>query len=200
MILSDKQIKQLANQGMIQPFESRQIRSLGDGKRCLSFGLGSYGYDIRLSAAEFKIFSPPRGSEGIVDPKDFDAGFLASVQLRTDERGEFFILPAHTYGLGVAVERLCMPEDVTAICTGKSSYARVGIICNITPAEAGWRGHLTLEISNSCSRPARIYANEGIAQLLFFKGEQCSSHYENRHNGSAGKYQDQGEEIIYARI
>jgi dCTP deaminase len=106
------------------------------------------------------------------------------------------VLPAHSYGLGVALERLEVPENVTVICIGKSTYARIGIIANLTPAEAGWRGHLTLEFSNSSSADCRIYANEGIVQLLFLEGVPCEVSYEKRR----GKYQDQSEQVTLARI
>ncbi|MEL6136749.1 MAG: dCTP deaminase, partial [Cyanobacteria bacterium J06628_6] len=108
----------------------------------------------------------------------------------------YFILPAHSYGLGVALERLAMPDNITTICIGKSTYARCGIIANLTPAEAGWRGYLTLEFSNSSSADCRIYANEGVVQLLFLEGEPCQVSYEARN----GKYQDQPEMVTIARV
>jgi dCTP deaminase len=105
-------------------------------------------------------------------------------------------LPAHSYGLGVALEHLAVPEDISVLCIGKSTYARVGLIANLTPAEAGWRGHLTLEFSNSSSADCRIYANEGVVQLLFLSGNPCSVSYEQRR----GKYQDQPEQVVVSRV
>jgi dCTP deaminase len=116
--------------------------------------------------------------------------------LHDPTKGDYFILPAHSYGLGVALEHLVMPPNVTAICLGKSTYARMGVIANMTPAEAGWQGHLTLEFSNSSGADCRLYANEGICQLLFFEGEPCDVSYANR----AGKYQGQSEEVTLARV
>jgi dCTP deaminase len=131
-----------------------------------------------------------------VDPKNFNPANLEPAELHKDETGEFFILPAHSYGLGVAMERLAVPNDVTVVCIGKSTYARIGIIANLTPAEAGWKGHLTLEFSNSSSADCRIYAGEGIVQLLFLGGEACEISYEDRK----GKYQDQTEQVTLARL
>ena len=194
VILDDESIASLAiKQGMIEPFESQVVREV-DGLRVLSYGCGSYGYDIRLSSEDFRIFRHIPGT--IVDPKNFNPNNLESAVLHEDGNGQFFVLPAHSYGLGVALERLEMPANVTAICIGKSTYARTGTICNITPTEAGWRGHLTIELSNSSSADCRIYANEGIAQLLFFEGKPCSVTYEDRQ----GKYQDQPKKVVVARV
>jgi dCTP deaminase len=200
MILNDKQIKALALKGMIDPFVPglvRQVEPQGPGmgmQKVISYGVSSYGYDIRLSPAEFKVFRHIPGT--VVDPKNFNPGNLEDVDLHEDANGEYFILPAHSYGLGVAVERLQVPPDVTILCIGKSTYARCGVIANLTPAEAGWRGHLTLEFSNSSSADTRIYAREGVAQLLFFKGEPCEVCYETRK----GKYQDQPQSVVVARV
>ena len=116
--------------------------------------------------------------------------------MHSDESGSYFILPAHSYGLGVALEKLEVPDNITVICIGKSTYARCGIIANLTPAEAAWRGHLTLEFSNSSSADCRIYAKEGVVQLLFLEGEPCAISYEARQ----GKYQDQPESVTLARL
>ena len=199
MIKNDTWIAQMAQKGMISPFEPSLIREQkGDEtlpvRRVLSYGLSSYGYDIRLSPAEFRIFRHIPGT--IVDPKNFNPQNLESTPLHTDASGSYFILPAHSYGLGVALERLQVPDNITVICIGKSTYARCGIIANLTPAEAAWRGHLTLEFSNSSSADCRIYANEGVVQLLFLEGEPCAISYEARR----GKYQDQPEFVTIARI
>lgn len=190
----DSWITDQAAQGMIAPFTPEVTRLRGDA-RVISYGCSSYGYDIRLSPADFQIFRHIPGT--VMDPKRFDPRNLEPAELHQDESGDlFFILPAHSYGLGVAMEKLVMPPNVTAICMGKSTYARVGVIANLTPVEAAWRGHLTLEFSNSSSADCRIYANEGVCQLLFFESEPCRTSYEDRK----GKYQDQQESVATARI
>jgi dCTP deaminase len=201
MILCDRQIAELAQRGMITSFTPELIReseidSYSDNPyfyKVISYGLSSYGYDIRLSSKEFKIFKHIPGT--IINPKEFNPDNLEAVELHHDKYGDYFILPGHSYGLGVAVEKIEMPPDITAICLTKSTYARVAIAANLTPIESQWRGHLTIEISNNCSADCRIYANEGIAQLLFFRGEPCSVSYEDRK----GKYQDQPERIVFAK-
>jgi dCTP deaminase len=193
MILNDTWIKQQAAAGMIQPFTATLVRSHGT-QGVLSYGCSSYGYDIRLSPSDFRVFQHVPGQ--IADPKAFNPEHLKSVALQTDARGAYFVLPAHSYGLGVALEHLSVPKDVTVICLGKSTYARMGVIANMTPAEAGWRGHLTLEFSNSSGADCRLYANEGICQLLFFQGEACEVSYECR----AGKYQDQAQLVTLATV
>lgn len=188
MLKNDQWIRQLGEK-LIYPFEPRMIR---EG---LSYGCGSFGYDIRLSSGDFRIFKHIPGS--VVDPLDFRPEHLQSVPLMQGENGKYFILPAHTYGLGVAMERITVPKNITVICVGKSTYARCGIIANITPAEAGWKGNLTLEFSNSSGDDVKIYANKGIVQLLFLEGDICEVSYDDREGG--GKYQNQGEMITLAR-
>lgn len=198
MLKNDKWIAEQAQRGMIDPFEPSLIRAIeedrGLARKVLSYGASSYGYDIRLSPKEFLIFKHIPGT--VVDPKNFNPDNLESVPLHQDEQGDFFIIPAHSYGLGVALERLDVPPNITVICLGKSTYARCSIILNATPAEACWRGHLTLELSNSSSADCRVYANEGIAQLLFFEGEPCNVTYEDR----LGKYQDQSHQVVLPRV
>ncbi|WP_225977529.1 dCTP deaminase [Nostoc sp. CENA543] len=189
----------MAQKGMISPFEPSLIRKVQKDlsigcQPAISYGVSSYGYDIRLSPVEFRIFRHIPGT--VVDPKNFNPQHLESTQLHTDNNGRYFILPAHSYSLGVALEKLEIPDNITVICIGKSTYARCGIIANITPAEAAWRGHLTLEFSNSSSADCRIYANEGVVKLLFFEGELCSVSYQNHH----GKYQDQSEIVTLAKV
>lgn len=193
MIKNDIWIVERAIEGMIEPFESHLVRQV-DGVPVISYGLSSYGYDLRLSPSEFRIFRHIPGT--VVDPKNFSPANLEPAQLHSDANGSYFILPAHSYGLGVAMERLAVPENITVICIGKSTYARTGLIANLTPAEAGWRGHLTLEFSNSSSADCRIYANEGVVQLLFLEGMPCAVSYETRR----GKYQDQPEKVTLARV
>jgi dCTP deaminase len=184
VIKNDIWITKMAQKGMISPFESSLIRHF-EKLPVISFGLSSFGYDIRLSAEDFRIFRHIPGT--VVDPKHFNPENLESTKLHQDPNGSYFILPAHSYGLGVALERLEIPDNITVICIGKSTYARCGIIANVTPAEAAWRGYLTLELSNASSADCRIYANEGIVQLMFLEGEPCAVNYEARQ----GKYQDQ---------
>lgn len=193
-ILSDKEIKDLAlNHGMISPFEDRLVRDK-EGKKVISYGLSSYGYDIRFSPKQCLIFGRPL--EGDCNPKDFNRDILKPAELHEDEHGQFFILPPYSYCLGVAEERLCMPEDVTALAIGKSTYARSGILANLTPIESCWEGHLTLEISNCTGLFNRIYANEGICQLVFFRGNPCDVTYEDRR----GKYQNQPYEVVISKV
>ncbi|NJM56178.1 MAG: dCTP deaminase [Synechococcales cyanobacterium RU_4_20] len=194
MIKSDRWIKEMAAQGMITPFEDKLVRRTDAGLAVISYGLSSYGYDIRLSPADFRIFRHVPGT--VIDPKRFNPHNLEPAELHQDELGPFFILPGHSYGLGVALEKLAVPDNATVLCIGKSTYARAGIIANLTPAEAGWRGHLTLEFSNSSPADARIYAGEGCVQLLFFEGVPCEVSYETRK----GKYQDQEEQVTIARV
>lgn len=182
----------MAEKGMISPFEPQQIRC-NESLPVISFGLSSFGYDIRLSPIDFRIFRHIPGT--VVDPKSFNPENLEQTKIHTDVNGSYFILPAHTYGLGVSLERIEVPNYITVVCLGKSTYARCGIVANVTPAEPAWRGHLTLELSNSSSADCRIYANEGIVQLMFLEGEPCAINYEERQ----GKYQDQPEVVILAR-
>jgi dCTP deaminase len=160
--------------GMIKPFEDRQVR-----RGTISYGVSSYGYDIRI-ADEFKIFTNINTS--IVDPKGFDPRSFVDVQ------GEVCIIPPNSFALGRSVEYFRIPRNVMTICVGKSTYARCGIITNVTPFEPEWEGFVTLEISNTTPLPAKIYANEGIAQVLFFEADEaCEISYADRQ----GKYQAQ---------
>ena len=193
MILNDRQIARLARQGMIRPFAPKLVRRARD-LPVLSYGLGSFGYDLRLSPKEFKVFRHVPGK--VVDPKAFSPASLEPVELHKDAHGRFFILPGRSYGLGVAVERMRLPANVSALCVGKSTYARCGIIANVTPAEAGWEGHLTLEFSNSSAADCRIYAGEGIVQMVFFQGDDCRTCYSKR----SGKYQQQPQRITLPRV
>ena len=194
MIKNDRWIRETcSDRGLIMPFIPSLIREV-DGNKVISYGLSSFGYDIRLSMKQFKIFRHIPGT--VIDPKNFNPENLEDAQLHGDENGDFFIIPAHSYGLGVAVERLNVPNNISVLCIGKSTYARTGIIANVTPAEAGWKGHLTLEFSNSSSADCRIYADEGVVQLLFLEGDRCDTSYQER----SGKYQNQPEEITLARV
>ncbi len=182
-VLSDRQIRRLIT---IRPFEDAIKRP---GR--ISFGVSSYGYDVRVGT-RFKIFTPtPRsGDIAIVDPKAFSDDMMVEVDVagRPPEK-QHVIIPPNSFALCETVEYLEIPRDVLAVCLGKSTYARCGLIVNVTPLEPEWRGKVTLEISNSSPLPARVYANEGIAQLVFLKADEvCEKSYADK----AGKYQDQG--------
>lgn len=173
--------------GMITPFLSELVRE-SDGKRIISAGCSSYGYDMRLADDGFRIFSSVHAKE--IDPKHFDDQFsLIEPQLHTSDDGaKYYLLPPHHYGLGVTVETFKMPRNVTGIALGKSTYARAGLLVNTTPLEAGWTGRLVVEIANLANLPLRVYVNEGIGQILFFESdEDCAVSYSDR----GGKYQGQ---------
>jgi len=193
MLKNDKWIVEQAQKGMIEPFESTLIRHVED-RKVISYGLSSYGYDLRLAPSDFRVFRHIPGT--VVNPKRFNPDNLESVTLQHDEDGSFFIIPANSYALGVSLERLRIPPNITVICIGKSTMARCGIIANITPAEASWEGYLTLEFSNASSADCRIYANEGVLQLLFLEGEPCQTTYAAR----SGKYQHQPQNVTLARV
>jgi dCTP deaminase len=186
-VKSDRWILKMCREHeLITPFEERLVREI-DGRRIISAGVSSYGYDLRLAPDGFRVFSPIASAE--IDPKKFDERSLIEAPLRkSDDGSEYWLLPPHSYALGVTVEKFSMPRNVIGFCLGKSSYARSGLIVNTTPLEPGWRGRLVLEFSNSADLPVRIYANEGIAQVTFFESnEECETSYADRQ----GKYQDQ---------
>ena len=192
-VLSDQEIKDLAGEGMIVPFSDRLVNER-DGIKLLSYGLSSYGYDIRLSPSQCLLFGGVQ--HGMCDAKNFDPEILKETELHEDERGRYFILPPFGYCLGVAMEYIKLPRDVTVVAVGKSTYARAGIMANITPAEAGWEGYLTLEISNCTPLFNKIYADEGICQLLFYRGQPCTTSYQERK----GKYQKQPPEVVLSKV
>ena len=181
----DRWIRKMAlEQQMIEPFVDHQI---SDG--LISFGLSSYGYDIRV-ADEFKIFTSGLGDLTVVDPKKFD------VRAMVDFEANVCVIPPNSFALGRSVEYFLIPRSVLCICLGKSTYARCGIIVNITPFEPEWQGYVTLEISNTTPLPAKIYAGEGIAQVLFFEAdEECEVSYADKK----GKYQRQ-QSIVLPRL
>jgi dCTP deaminase len=177
-VKSDRWIRRMAAKGMIDPFEPGQVRTV-DGQRVVSYGTSSYGYDIRC-APEFKIFTNINST--IVDPKAFDPSSFVDV------RGNVCIIPPNSFALARTVEYFRIPRNVLTICLGKSTYARCGIIVNVTPLEPEWEGHVTLEFSNTTPLPARIYANEGCAQVIFIESDEvCETSYRDR----GGKYQGQ---------
>ncbi len=179
----DHWIRKMAlEQKMIDPFEAGQVR---DG--VISYGVSSYGYDIRV-ADEFKIFTNVYSA--VVDPKNFDP------QSMVDYKGEVCVIPPNSFALARTIEYFRIPRNVLTVCLGKSTYARCGIIVNVTPFEPEWEGYVTLEISNTTPLPARIYANEGIAQVLFFQAdEECETSYADKK----GKYQKQ-EAIVLPKL
>jgi len=180
-IKSDRWIQEQATlRGMIHPFAAEQVSSTPDGTaRAISFGTSSYGYDLRL-APEYKVFSPVHSV--IVDPKQFDDRAFETLT------GEHCIIPPHGFVLARTIEYIRMPKDCIALVSAKSSYARCGIVVNFTVIEPEWEGEITLELSNTTPLPAKIYANEGIAQLLFFQSDEaCMTTYADR----GGKYQGQ---------
>ncbi|UOF94087.1 MAG: dCTP deaminase [Bordetella sp.] len=177
-IKNDRWIRQLASKGMINPFESSQIRSINNSK-ILSYGTSSYGYDVRC-ANEFKIFTNINST--IVDPKAFDEKSFIDFQ------GKVCIIPPNSFVLARTVEHFNIPRSILTICLGKSTYARCGIIVNVTPLEPEWTGYVTLEFSNTTPLPAKIYSGEGCAQMLFFESDEiCEISYADRN----GKYQQQ---------
>ncbi|NNC23585.1 dCTP deaminase [Salinisphaera sp. USBA-960] len=178
-IKSDRWIRRMAeNNGLIEPFSPSQIKHAA-GERIVSYGVSSYGYDVRCSPY-FKIFT--NINTAVVDPKSFDS---RSFQ---DFEGETCIIPPNSFALASTIEYFRIPRNVLTICLGKSTYARCGIIVNVTPLEPEWEGHVTLEFSNTTTLPAKIYANEGVAQMLFLESDEvCETSYADR----GGKYQGQ---------
>lgn len=168
----------VSEQQMIEPFEDGQVRYV-EGQKVISYGVSSYGYDVRCSR-EFKIFT--NINSAIVDPKNFDERSFV------DFEGDVCIIPPNSFALARTVEYFRIPRNVLTICVGKSTYARCGLIVNVTPLEPEWEGHVTLEFSNTTNLPAKIYANEGVAQMLFFASDEiCDVSYKDR----GGKYQGQ---------
>ena len=180
-IKSDKWIKKMSEEkDMISPFQPNKIkRNESTDEKLISYGLSSYGYDVRC-ASEFKVFTNIHSAT--VDPKKFDSTSFIDVDK------EECIIPPNSFALARTIEYFKIPRDILTICLGKSTYARCGIIVNVTPLEPEWEGHVTLEFSNTTSLPAKIYANEGVAQMLFFQSDEvCETSYKDRD----GKYQGQ---------
>jgi dCTP deaminase len=178
-IKADKWIRRMASQqAMIEPFAPEQVKQMG-GNKIISYGTSSYGYDVRC-APEFKIFT--NINSALVDPKSFDPNSFV------DLKADVCIIPPNSFVLTHTLEYFRIPRNILTICLGKSTYARCGLIVNVTPLEPEWEGHVTLEISNTTPLPARVYANEGIAQMLFLESDEvCETSYKDR----GGKYQGQ---------
>ena len=181
---SDKWIRMMASEsGMIEPYEPGQVKEV-EGKRIVSYGTSSYGYDIRC-ADEFKLFTNINST--IVDPKEFDEKNFVDI------KGDSVIIPPNSFALARTVEYFRIPRNVLTICLGKSTYVRCGILVNVTPFEPEWEGYVTLEFSNTTPLPAKIYANEGLAQVLFFEAdEECEVSYADKK----GKYQGQKSIVL----
>ena len=179
-IKSDKWISQMSkNNKMIEPFSENQVRIDEMGNKLISYGVSSYGYDVRCSN-EFKVFTNIHSA--IVDPKSSDEKSFVDIE------SDICVIPPNSFALARTVEYFRIPRNVLTICLGKSTYARCGIIVNVTPLEPEWEGHVTLEFSNTTNLPAKIYAGEGVAQMLFFESdEECQTSYKDR----GGKYQGQ---------
>lgn len=193
MLLNDKQITLLAMKGMIEPFTAGQVRTVtknGQEERVISYGLSSAGYDIRLGRS-FKVFKPVWEGLTVVDPK-----MPQGHTFNEFENVDYCIIPPNSYVLGHSIERFKVPRNVQVLVVGKSTYARCGLIVNVTPGEPGWEGHWTIEISNASPLPAIVYADEGIAQCLFFRIDEPEVSYADR----SGKYQGQGAEVVTARV
>jgi dCTP deaminase len=224
-IKPDKWIRRMAiEHGMIAPFEPENVRYGYDhtttmsrevdrerindlmekageppleptGPKVISYGCSSYGYDLRV-ASDFKVFTPTHSA--VVDPKALDKRVFVDVSADVRSQG-FCLVPPNSFALCRSVEKFKIPRDVLCIVLGKSSYARCGIVVNVTPLEPEWEGHVTIEISNTTPLPAKVYANEGIAQVLFLQtDEECGTSYGDKHGG--GKYQNQGPEIVLPKL
>ena len=203
MLLPYYPIRDLAQKGMIDPFEPEQVREVCTQdyppRKVISYGLTSFGYDLRCSD-DFRIFTNINSS--IIDPKRFSPRNFIQGQVETFETSEtsevrWCVIPPNSYALTASLERFVIPRNLLVLCIGKSTYARCGIIINVTPLEPEWEGHLTIEISNSTPLPCKIYCGEGIGQLLFFQGAGApETSYKDRN----GKYQDQAAEPVIAKV
>lgn len=194
MLLNDKEISTLAENDIIFPFIGEKRRELDNGTKALSYGLSHAGYDIRLSPEGFMVINNTMPVEPL-DVKTFNETMMYEAPLNTYRGSSYFILPPFSYGLGVSLERISMPDDIMGITDGKSTYARQGTIINVTPIEPGWNGFLTICVVNPLAFPVKIYANEGIVQIMFMK----LSGGVNEAYG-AGKYQDQGAKVTFAAV
>jgi len=199
VLLNDKEISKLAENDIIFPFIGEKRRELDNGAKALSYGLSHAGYDIRLSPEGFMVIDNAL-NQSIVPPepldvKRFDESVMYEVSPIEALGSTYFVLPPHSYALGVSLERISMPNNVMGITDGKSTYARQGTIINVTPIEPGWSGHLTICIINPLAFPARIYANEGIVQIMFMKLEEDVA---NAYGD--GKYQNQEAKVAFAAV
>jgi deoxycytidine triphosphate deaminase len=194
-LLNDKQITRLAENDIFLPFVGEKRRELDNGTKAISYGLSQAGYDIRLSSVEFLIFNAASVDDvtWASDPKDFDQDPTPAKLFEQQDGSCYFLLPPHSHGLGTSLELISMPNDVFALCEGKSTYGRCGLIANILPIEPGWAGYLTMCFVNPTDFPIRLYANEGIAQLVLFGIEEVGTAY-------SGAYQNQGARVHLAAV
>lgn len=190
--LTDREIAQLAEFDIFMPYIGEKCRTLDDGTKAISYGLSQAGYDIRLSPEEFLVFDGE--IEVTLDPKQADATIPYQAALVHSNGSSFFELPPFSFGLGTSLELISMPENIIALCDGKSTYARIGVIINVTPIEPGWSGHLTMHIANPTPYQVRIYANEGIVQVMLM---QLSSNVKQAYSGH---YQNQGATVRLAAV
>lgn len=206
-ILNDKQITDLCVGEevlipMIMPFYGESIRNVRDeagDRKVLSFGTSSFGYDVRLRSDSVQVFT--NVNSGVLDPKRPDPKTMIDAKVYVEENGsKFIILPPNSYMLGATIEEFHIPRDIMVICLGKSTYARMAIQCNTTPIEAGFIGNVVIELANASTLPCKVYLEEGIAQFLFFRGEDCGVSYADRK----GKYMHQGmsgkDAITHSRV
>lgn len=194
-ILSDIEIDKLCTTDtpMISPYISEPVREI-DGRKVLSYGLSSFGYDVRLDT-NFKLFT--NVNSVLIDPKDLNPRTLVDMEAIRAGRDTYIIVPPHSYVLGNTIETFDIPDDIMILCVGKSTLARCCVLINVTPVEPGFKGHVVIEISNNSSLPVKVYANEGIGQFLFFKGNMaCRRSY----NDKLGKYQNQARGITLPKV
>jgi len=191
-LLTDREIAQLAEFDIFMPYIGEKCRTLDDGTKAISYGLSQAGYDIRLSPEEFLVFDGE--IEVTLDPKRADATIPYKAALVHSNGSSFFELPPFSFGLGTSLELISMPENIIGLCDGKSTYARCGVIINVTPIEPGWNGHLTMHIANPTPYQVRIYANEGIVQVMLM---QLSSNVKQAYSGH---YQNQGATVRLAAV
>jgi dCTP deaminase len=194
MLLNDKEISILAENDIIFPFVGEKTRELPNGTKALSYGLSHAGYDLRLSQKGFMVINNDAPIEAL-DVKAFNKELMVEAEPVEKNGSTFFVLPPFSYALGVSVELLTMPSNIMGITDGKSTYARQGTIINVTPIEPGWSGHLTICIVNPLAFPVRIYANEGIVQVMFVRLNEDS-----RSDYGDGKYQNQGANVTFAAV
>ena len=194
-LLNDKQIAKLAENDIFLPFVGEKRRELDNGTKAISFGLSQAGYDIRLSSVEFLVFDLEQWDSAPfeLDVKHFDTEPTHAGLVELEDGSCYFLLPPHSHGLGISLELISMPNNVFALCEGKSTYGRCGLIANILPIEPGWAGYLTMCFVNPTDFPIRLYANEGIAQLVLFGIEEVGQAY-------SGAYQNQGARVQLAAV
>ena len=195
MLLNDKEISILAENDIIFPFVGEKTRELSNGTKALSYGLSHAGYDLTLSPKGFMVINDDHATDEVLDVKAFNKEVMYEAEPIEQNGSTFFILPPFSYALGVSVELLTMPPNIMGITDGKSTYARQGTILNVCPIEPGWSGHLTISIVNPLAFPVRVYANEGIVQVMFLRLNSDSA-----QDYGDGKYQNQGQSAAFPTV